>query len=72
MCCVIQFEIRGSPDPLTSVRQLLQYTHQGRKTMFESAEQATAFMNSMIHYNRFCGEYVVMVAFYFEKIASFF
>jgi hypothetical protein len=40
--------------------------------MFESTQQATAFMNSMIHYNRFCGEYVVMVAFYFEKIASFF
>ena len=40
--------------------------------MFQSTEQLLNFMDSMIHYNRYCGEYVVMVAFYFEKIASFF
>jgi len=40
--------------------------------MFETHEQAVNFLNSIIFYNRYCGEFVVMGFFYAEKIASFF
>jgi hypothetical protein len=43
-----------------------------KQEMFNSPEQAVNFCASLIHYNRYCGEYVVLVAFYCEKIASFF
>jgi hypothetical protein len=38
--------------------------------MFESTQQATAFMNSMIHYNRYCGEYVVAIHVYAHTISD--
>ena len=40
--------------------------------MFQSAEQATNYFTAVAFYNRHIGEFVVMTAFYYEKIASFF
>ncbi len=40
--------------------------------MFQSHEQLLNFMETLIHYNRYCGEHVVMGFFYVNQIASFF
>lgn len=40
--------------------------------MFNSPKQAVEYFENVIFINRFCGEFVVMGFFYYEKIASFF
>jgi len=38
--------------------------------MFKSPEQAVSYFESLIHYNRYCGEYVVAIHVYIHTISD--
>jgi hypothetical protein len=40
--------------------------------MFKSPEQAVSYFESLIHYNRYCGEYVVAIHVYAHTVSEIF